>query len=1241
MRLALFFLCTMMLLASAADTGCPTCAGFAGKPQARVLLSLDEPNNVVYAYVYYENTSASPPRQPVKDSVLLVEVTNATGLKMLYKTYTNGNGTARFNYTSWSQVCVNLKVLYCPFCAPGTTGCAFDECLAYSKISNRKSYYDNIGTAGNITSSDDVPTGPGSYAAPSPISTDQYLPDMALLQRCAPPPPMSATPALCLPLLIVFSLLGGALYLSGHNPFMGFNIGTARVGRHIRYQARGRGFSMSAMSVVSGVSGAVGGAVGGGKKEAKEGKKSAGQIAKAAAWGGLKGALGVREGAAKIGAGPLTGIKGAFSAGRSMKMAIGNLKAARKEAKDAGKPMGFGASAVFLGKSVAAIAPGMRQQAIYGKDSGLQQVMVGGQMMWVPGGGGGGEKRAADFIVKVDAKEGAGFAAKMGAFCASVGLSIRKMALFAAGQTIFGQMLNRTLNNLSPIWTEGGKVAGKDYFETGVLGFMKSDYNQRLADDMEVYKPLAKTGGFKLSAGGQEFTLTGMVGNKVTVTTKDGKEVTVELKPGILKESTYSVIEKVEAKDKDGKTVLDKDGKPVVVETGRSFNMNEKGELVSVTVPVKTTTPDGKIETTYATVKPGEGDKPPTVTLTNAAGDKITATPDQRNSAISAFTDAKAQASSVVPAEITSTIKTLGQDKVDPKTGEVIRVDGIKEFLGSCKDSRDAVAAVQATIGNDISGRKAELAEKISDAMKKGEARELIADLKKEYAATELTLMTGVKADGLGKLSPEQAIARVAAAYEKTVGSPATVDAVVKAADFKKGDPKAEEFKRAAEDFIASNSAAALSKASRDDFTKFLTDRATDRGMDPAAATALGNAVDAKAFKVMAGTADKFERELAKTDLPSGFIDKICGTEKAGGINISSVSALSSANSTLGNSAELIVKNTDYIHNPSVPKEARENLIMYQSIGGMDHTVKEMQERTKIGDLNGAQELSGRLAEQHHNYWEGGLGVALAQQGGVFNEREAAWAERGTQAHARAAGIAVSAPPQATSNFGMALSEGDYNAAAAEVGNLLRQASGVARAAEELKGEATTARLETRQAEDDLNAAQERYKTAAKQHQEARQQYEEAKKTGDPQALSAANLHVQESEKATASSGQELKEAEHRYGLAKGYEEIVAPQSEGGDVHVKASRDAVEYYASMMATLRDLAGSGRKMDKEEASNLLSGVAEQQGSVGNSAAALRDGFNNIGDNGLGRVHASVLFRFSALGKAAEKALAGAE
>ncbi|MBU0591428.1 MAG: hypothetical protein ABIJ10_07340 [Candidatus Micrarchaeota archaeon] len=259
MRLIPAFLCIVLfvLITSVAfvfasnPPPCITCNELADSFQVHLLSELHEPENQFEVWAYYEDTSISPPRQPVNDSILIVEIRNVDGLSEIYKIYTDDAGNAIFDYEDWNDACINFKVLYCPFCLPDSEECGFRECLEYSSISTDSGTYTNI--IGAVETIDSIPAAPGA-SPPVELDSRRFLPEFVTTTYCPPPAPLSGTPAMCLPLLVIFSMLAGSLYMTGRNPFAGFSMGGAKIGRHIRYQARGRGFHFSGMAALSAIS---------------------------------------------------------------------------------------------------------------------------------------------------------------------------------------------------------------------------------------------------------------------------------------------------------------------------------------------------------------------------------------------------------------------------------------------------------------------------------------------------------------------------------------------------------------------------------------------------------------------------------------------------------------------------------------------------------------------------------------------------------------------------------------------------------------------------------------------------------------------------------------------------------------------------------------------------------------------------------------------------------------------------
>ncbi len=218
---------------------CVSCNELADAPEANLFTTLENEMLTIYAS-YDNNTGGQFIREPIDNAILIVEPYNDSHGQLggPFRVYTDDEGRAEFNFGNYADGCVNFKVLYCPFCNPDSPACGFEACMEYS------------GMETDATTANELDLAPGAEVR-SPLNDKRFMPAISQEYYCPPPPPLGATPSICFPLLLIFSLLAGSMYMTGRNPFAGFNIGGARMGRHIRYQARGRSFSASAMALAS------------------------------------------------------------------------------------------------------------------------------------------------------------------------------------------------------------------------------------------------------------------------------------------------------------------------------------------------------------------------------------------------------------------------------------------------------------------------------------------------------------------------------------------------------------------------------------------------------------------------------------------------------------------------------------------------------------------------------------------------------------------------------------------------------------------------------------------------------------------------------------------------------------------------------------------------------------------------------------------------------------------------------
>jgi len=262
---------------AAADEPCIVCDLMVGQPQANIMLSINDEAHEITAKLYYENYTEEPPRINIDNALMFVYVDPAEGEEELLRIYSDDEGAGVFDFGTYAeraqeeQITYNFRIIYCPFCHPGDEGypCGFEECMEYAGIET------------DYADTEEVPLGEGVVEpAEEDRNLGHYLPTSISLNYVPPPAPEALTPAFCLPLIIVFALLGGALYYTGRNPFGAFTLGSPRVGRHIRYTPTGRGFSLNIRYVAQSIKGAAGEAKQIKAKKAKRASMSAADLKK-------------------------------------------------------------------------------------------------------------------------------------------------------------------------------------------------------------------------------------------------------------------------------------------------------------------------------------------------------------------------------------------------------------------------------------------------------------------------------------------------------------------------------------------------------------------------------------------------------------------------------------------------------------------------------------------------------------------------------------------------------------------------------------------------------------------------------------------------------------------------------------------------------------------------------------------------------------------------------------------------
>lgn len=261
MMLKQFILVAFLFLLPLAFTATSECCPNIDDYLAPKMLSIiNEQTKSFEVSVFVENFSnVDEPTIAAKNTPIFIYVysDNLEKTKIDFqKGYTDDSGLIVFNYASYQeyadkviddpisgekvQYAVNIKFLYCPL------ECACSECFSGLGVP-----LDTIIPAGEdqvkylnetMSSLSEKPLSPQSpfYLLPT-YTTEKLLPT---------PPKKELVPPFCLPIALIFALLGGAMYITGRNPFSGFDFTTPRMKSHFKYSPTGRGQYISLTSVV-------------------------------------------------------------------------------------------------------------------------------------------------------------------------------------------------------------------------------------------------------------------------------------------------------------------------------------------------------------------------------------------------------------------------------------------------------------------------------------------------------------------------------------------------------------------------------------------------------------------------------------------------------------------------------------------------------------------------------------------------------------------------------------------------------------------------------------------------------------------------------------------------------------------------------------------------------------------------------------------------------------------------------
>lgn len=235
MKRMLLFLLLFLPLLYAQTEECVKCDEVAMLTPTKMVVISDEINYLLKISLYNATS-----KQPLPNTVIIIHRYNNT-VRAFEKVFTDEQGSATYNFSAYIDNCYTYQILFCSCEKDAVKKCCFE-------INNI-----DITKPNTPDSIDDIPLATNQpQMEPSEIIYNyKAFPSTEVYSYCKPQTEATSTPAFCLPLAIIFALLGGSLMLTGRNPLRGFDFGGIRLGRHIKYESRGRfaGYSVSPVQI--------------------------------------------------------------------------------------------------------------------------------------------------------------------------------------------------------------------------------------------------------------------------------------------------------------------------------------------------------------------------------------------------------------------------------------------------------------------------------------------------------------------------------------------------------------------------------------------------------------------------------------------------------------------------------------------------------------------------------------------------------------------------------------------------------------------------------------------------------------------------------------------------------------------------------------------------------------------------------------------------------------------------------
>lgn len=218
------------------------------KTPSQIIITSNLNQQKMEATVFYEDADGM--KQPIiYDRVWIwVYHQSESGLltDAIYGMITDSSGKVSITTSTYLKDPVNFRFIYCPVTYTGDGQSSINSATELKEDKTCFELYKP--SVFEVPADSDLISTPLSSISGSNPPANYKSPPYPFLgtyeEMMYTPPKQAYSFAFCFPLVIIFALLSGALYLSGRNPLSGFDFTAPRMGKHVKYSPSGRGTSV-------------------------------------------------------------------------------------------------------------------------------------------------------------------------------------------------------------------------------------------------------------------------------------------------------------------------------------------------------------------------------------------------------------------------------------------------------------------------------------------------------------------------------------------------------------------------------------------------------------------------------------------------------------------------------------------------------------------------------------------------------------------------------------------------------------------------------------------------------------------------------------------------------------------------------------------------------------------------------------------------------------------------------------